>query len=163
MDNVKYVSYSDWSLLISEIMKKGLACEELNKIQDVYPHSVGESYDAVIYNQLARLEQYMIRETVNIFQKQMKACIDEIDLEMAEVAFIRLKKHYMRCMFFLQIPDYPESVKNKMSKEIIRNMQSFSGSFLKYLKKLEYEDNSTFIQDYVYVCKKNLKKIENMY
>ena len=118
MDSVKYVSYSDWSSLISEIMKKGLACEELNKIQDVYPHSVGESYDAMIYNQLARLEQYMIRETVNIF---------------------------------------------KMSEEIIRNMQSFSGSFLKYLKKLEYEDNSTFIQDYVYVCKKNLKKIENMY
>ena len=123
----------------------------------------GESYDIMIYNQLAKLEKYMLKESVGSFQKQMTSCLEEVDLEIAERAFARLKRHYINCMFFLQIPDYSESVKSKMSDEIIRNMQSFIESFVRYLKRIEYIDNSVFIQDYVYICKKNLKKIENMY
>ncbi len=163
MDNVKYISYSDWISLISDVMTKGLACEELGKLKEVYPYSAGESYDIMIYNQLAKLEKYMLKESVGSFQKQMTSCLEEVDLEIAERAFARLKRHYINCMFFLQIPDYSESVKSKMSDEIIRNMQSFIESFVRYLKRIEYIDNSVFIQDYVYICKKNLKKIENMY
>ena len=66
-------------------------------------------------------------------------------------------------MFFLQIPDYPESVKSKMSDEIRKNMNFFIESFMKYLKKIEYADNGVFIQDYVYICKKKLQKIKSMY
>lgn len=163
MDNITYVSYSEWISLISDVTIKGLACEELSKLKVVYPHAVGESYDNIIYNQLAKLEQFMLKETIRIFQKQMSTCLSEIDLEMAENAFVKIKKHYKDCMFFLQIPDYSESVKRKMSDEIIRNMQAFSESYIKYIKKIEFEDNSTFIQDYVYVCKRNLKIIKNMY
>lgn len=160
MDNVKYISYSDWSALISEVMEKGLSCDALNELRAVYPRSVGEAYDTMLYNRLAKLEQFMIEESVGIFQKQMTACLDEADLEIAENAFVKLKKHYVDCLFFQQIPDYPETVKRKMSDEIIRNMQLFRESFLTYLKKLEYTDNSAFIQDYVYICKRNMKKIK---
>ena len=93
----------------------------------------------------------------------MTLCFEEMDLEIAEMAFSRFRKHYINCMFFLQIPDYSESVKRKMSDEIIKNMNSFLESFEKYLKKIEYTDNSVFIQDYVYISKKNLRKIKNMY
>lgn len=163
MDNVKYISYSYWISLISSVMIKGLACEELNELKVTYPHSVGNSYDTMIYNQLAKLEEYMLKETVGCFQKQMTLCLEERDLEIAEMAFSRFRKHYKNCMFFLQIPDYLESVKSKMSSEIIRNLNSFIELFTKYLKKIECADNSIFIQDYVYICKKNLKKIKSMY
>ena len=93
----------------------------------------------------------------------MMLCLEEMDLEIAEMAFSLFRKHYINCMFFLQIPDYSGSVKNKMSDEIIENMNSFLESFEKYLKKIEYADNSVFIQDYVYISKKNLRKIKNMY
>ncbi len=163
MDNVKYISYEDWISLISGVMTKGLACEELNELKEVYPYSFGNSYDMMIYNQLAKLEEYMLRESVGRLQKQMTLCLEEMDLEIAEVAFSRFRKHYINCMFFLQIPDYSKSVKSKISEEIIRNLKSFIESFIKYLKRIEYADNSVFIQDYVYICKKNLKKIKNMY
>lgn len=163
MDNVKYISYADWICLISGVMAKGLACEEFNVLKEAYPHSVNESYDMMIYNQLAKLEEYMLKESVGIFQKQMTLCLEEMDLEIAEVAFSRFRRHYINCMFFLRIPDYSESVKSKLSDEIIRNLKSFIESFTKYLKRIEYADNSVFIQDYVYICKKNLKKIKNMY
>ena len=163
MDNVKYISYSEWIALISDVMSKGMTCEEFSELKEVYPYAVGESYDTMIYNQLAKLEQFMLKEAVRIFQKQMAACLNEFDLEIAENAFTKLIKNYKNCMFFLQIPDYAESVKSKMSYEIIRNMQSFVELFFKYLKKIEYADNSVFIQDYVYICKRNLKKIKNMY
>ncbi len=163
MGNVKYISYADWLSLISCVMTKGLACEELDKLKEAYPHSVGDSYDMMIFNQLAKLEEYMLKESVSIFQKQMTLCLEEMDLEIAKVAFSRFRRHYINCMFFLQIPDYSESVKSKILDEIIRNMKFFIESFTKYLKRIEYADNSVFIQDYVYICKKNLKKIKNMY
>lgn len=163
MENIEYISYADWISLISGIITKGLACEELDELKKVYPHSVGDSYDTMIYNQLAKLEEYMLKESVSSFQKRMTLCLEETDLEIAEMAFSRFRKHYINCMFFLQIPDYPKSVKSKMSDEIIKNMNSFLESFEKYLKKIEYADNSVFIQDYVYISKKNLRKIKNMY
>lgn len=163
MDNVKYISYADWISLISGVMTKGLTCEELNKLKVVYPHSVGDSYDTMIYNQLAKLEEYMLKETISSFQKQMTLCLDEMDLEIAEMAFSKFRRHYINCMFFLQIPSYPESVKSKMLDEISKNINSFIESFLKYLKKIEYADNSVFMQDYVYICKKKLQKIKSMY
>ena len=163
MDNVKYIPYADWSSLISGVITKGLACEELNELKGVYPHSIGDLYDTMIYNQLAKLEEYMLKESAGSFQKQMTLCLEDMDLEIAEMAFSRFRKHYINCMFFLQIPDYSESVKSKMLDEIKRNLNSFIESFTKYLKKIEYADNSVFIQDYVYICKKNLKKIKNMY
>lgn len=163
MDNVKYISYADWIALISGIITKGLASEELDELKKVYPHSVGESYDTMIYNQLAKLEEYMLKEAVRFFQKRMMLCLEEMDLEIAEKAFSQFRKHYINCMFFLQIPDYSESVKSMMSDEIIKNMNSFLESFEKYLKKIEYANNSVFIQDYVYISKKNLRKIKNMY
>jgi hypothetical protein len=163
MGNIDYISYSDWISLISAVIEKGLTCEEIDKLKRVYPHSVGDSYDTMIYNQLAKLEEYMLKEAVNSFQKRMTFCLKEMDLEIAEMAFVRFKKHFTNCMFFLQIPDYPESVKHKMSDEIHKNMDSFMESFLKYIKKIEYADSSSFIQDYVYISRKNLKKIKNMY
>lgn len=163
MDNVKYISYADWIALISSVMTKGLACNELEELKEVYPHSAGEPYDVMVYNQLAKLEEYMLKESVSSFQKQIALCLDEMDLEIAEIAFSRFKRHYINCMFFLQIPDYSESVKSKMSGEIRKNMNSFIDSFMKYLKKIEYADNSVFIQDYVYICKKKLQKIKKMY
>ena len=93
----------------------------------------------------------------------MTLCLDEMDLEIAETAFSKLRRHYINCMFFLQIPEYPESVKNKMSDEIKKNMGFFIEAFMKYLKKIEYADNSVFIQDYVYICKKKLQRIKSMY
>ncbi len=163
MGNIEYISYADWISLISDVMAKGLACEELNELKKVYPHSVGDSYDTLIYNQLAKLEEYMLKESVSSFQKQMSLCLEEMDLEIAEMAFLRFRRHYINCMFFLQIPDYSESVKRKMSDEIIRNLNSFIKSFMKYLKKIEYADNSPFIQDYVYISKRSLKKIKNIH
>lgn len=163
MESVNYISYSEWISLISNVTVKGFACEEFCKLKGVYPHAVGESYDTMIYNQLAKLEQSVLKETIRVFQKQMTICLNEVDLEIAENAFTKLKKHYRDCMFFLQIPDYSESVKSKMSDEVVRNMQSFLDAFIKYLKKIEYADNSVFIQDYVYVCKRNIRKIKNMY
>ena len=163
MDNVKYISYADWDALISKVMTKGLACNELEELKEVYPLLSGDSYDVMVYNQLAKLEEYMIKESVSSFQKQMGLCLSEMDLEIAEIAFSRLRRHYKNCMFFLQIPDYSESVKRKMLEEIRKNWISFIDSFFKYLKKIEYEDNSVFIQDYVYICKKKLQKIKNIY
>ena len=106
MDNVKYISYEDWIALISSVMAKGLACNELEELKEVYPHSAGDLYDVMVYNQLAKLEEYMLKESVSSFQKQMALCLDEMDLEIAEVAFSRFRRHYINCMFFLQIPDY---------------------------------------------------------
>lgn len=163
MGNIEYISYSEWISLIASVRKKGLACEEINVLSRVYPHSVGEAYDSLIYNQLAKLEEYMIKEALNVFQKRMSMSLEEMDIEIAEMAFVRLKKHFMKCMFFLQIPDYPESVKRNMSDEIKKNMDSFLESFSKYIKAIEYEGNSSFIQEYVYISKKNLRKIKNMY
>lgn len=163
MDDVKYISYADWISLISGVMQNGLSCNELKELKKVCPHSVGEVYDVMVYNQLAKLEEYMLKEAVGSFQKQMAVCLNEMDLEIAEVAFLRFRKHYDNCMFFLQIPEYSESVKRKLAEEIRNNMNAFVDSFVKYLKKMECADNSEFIQDYVYVCKKKLQKIKTMY
>lgn len=163
MDDVKYISYADWISLISGVMKKGLSCNELEELKKACPHSMGEAYDVMVYNHLAKLEEYMLKEAVKSFQKQMAVCLGEMDLEIAEVAFSRFRKHYDNCMFFLRIQDYPESVKSKLSEEIRNNMNDFVDSFVKYLKKMECVDNSKFIQDYVYVCKKKLQKIKTMY
>lgn len=163
MGNMKGISYTEWISLISGVMTKGLTCDELNELKVVYPCFTGDSYDTMVYNQLAKLEEYMIRETIRSFQKQMTLCLDEMDLEIAEKAFSKFRKHYINCMFFLQIPEYPENVKNRMTDEIKKNISLFTEIFMKYLKKVEYADNSVFIQDYVYICKKKLQKIKSMY
>lgn len=149
--------------MINAVKSKGLACDELSVLKKVYPQVSGTAYDSMICNQLAKLEEYMLKETIRIFQKQMNHCLEENDLEIVKTAFAKLRKHIMNCLFFLQIPDYPESVKIQMGNEIKRNMDSFMNIFSKHLKKIEYAENNDFIQEYVYICRNRIKKIRKIY
>ena len=163
MDSITYIPYADWISLINAVKSKGLACDELNVLRKVYPQISGMAYDSMICNQLAKLEEYMLKETIRIFQKQMNNCLEENDLEILNPAFTRLRKHIVNCLFFLQIPDYPESVKTEMGNEIKKNVDSFMNVFLKYLKKIEHAENNDFIQEYVYICRNRIKKIRKIY
>lgn len=163
MNSIKYISYADWLELVARVKEGGLACQEFDELASVYPNSVGDSYSVLIYNQLAKMEEYILKETLSIFEKQISVCLSEIDLETMELAFSRLRKHYRKCMFFLCIPDYPIQVKDKMAEEIKKSVSLFADSFLKYLKKIEGDDNSAFIQDFVYVSRKKMNQIKKMY
>lgn len=160
MEDIKYVSYPEWTSLVSAVMLKGLSCEEINTLRKVYPQVSGSAYDSMIYNQLAKLEEYIIKESVRILQKQMNVCLEENDLQILESSFSKFRKHILNCMFFLQVPYYPDSVKNKLSNEIKKNMDALMDSFSRHLKKVEYADSNSFIQEYVYVCRKKILKIK---
>lgn len=162
MDEIKCISYADWISLISSVIQKGLACDELKQLKEVYPYSVGESYDGMIYNQIAKLEEYIIQESINTFQKRISLCMEEMDLEVVESAFTILRKHLNDGLFFLHIPNCPELVKEKLFEEIQKNVTAFTDSFLKYLRKIEYADSNLFIQDFVFLCKKRIRKINEI-
>ena len=162
MSEIAYISYSEWTDLISAVIRKGLSCNELEIIKTVYPNAVGDAYDPMIYNQVARLEEYLIKASVDIFQKQMNMCFEENDIEMAEIAFSKLKRHLLNSMFFMQIPYYTESVKVGITGEIKKNLYLFFDAFSSYLKKLELADNSAFVQDYIYICRKRMRTIKRM-
>ncbi len=163
MDEIKNISYEDWLSLISKVMTKGMASKELDEIKVVYPKTAGSSHESMICNQLAKLEEFMVKETINSFQKKMILCGEEMDSEIADIACRKLKKHYDDCMFFMQNPSYPESVKKKIHSEVKRIVTSYIDMFFEDLKKLEYANNSAFVRDYIYICKKKLNRIKKMY
>lgn len=154
MEETQYISYGEWISLITAIREKGLKCKEFQSIKSVYPQVTGEVYIPMIYNELGKLEKYMLTYSFSKFLEAINRCLEEMDIEIAETGIRNLKKNFKECMFFRVIPEYPESIKKAMAHEIQKKMESFRQEFLKYLKKLAYSDNSNFVQDLIFICKR---------
>lgn len=156
MEESRYVSYADWIALIAVILEKGMTCQEFEQIKQVYPQTAGESHISMVYNELGRLEECLLMHSFSKFQNTINRCLEEMDLEIAEFAMRNLRRNLKDCLFFNDIPEFPESIKNKMTQEVKKNIEAFQEKYQKYLKKLAYSDSSVFVQDLIYMCKKRI-------
>lgn len=158
MNNITSVPYEKWLELISIVVKEGISSKAFGELQVVYPVSAGDSYDAMIYNQLAKLEEALLKDAFHRFEKDLNLCMAEMDLEILEKAVIKYKRHIISSIFFLQIPEYPESVRKDLREAINNNISLYIDAISKYIRKLEYYDNGLFVQDVVYICRKKIIK-----
>lgn len=108
----------------------------------------------LIHNGLARLETCLLKRTFARFQRAMNVCLKEREAEMAQAAIRNFQKNLKECLFFNEIPEYPISVKESINQEIKENVVRFRKEYLRYLKKLSYVDNDSFVSDLIYICGK---------
>lgn len=160
MKNTTSIPYEKWLDLISKAEKEGMSSKAFSDLQEVYPLSAGNAYDAMVYNKLAKLEEALLKEAFCQFEKKLNLCITEMDLEILEKAVITYKRRMKSSMFFLQIPEYPESVRDNLKNAINENVRVYIDAISKYMRKLELYDNDIFVQDVVYVCRRKLIKAD---
>lgn len=158
MEGTQYIAYAEWVALAGAVREKGMKSREFERIQCVYPQAAGAAYVPMVYNELARLEEHLLRHSFRRFQREINRCLEEADLEIAEAAISNLKKCVHACLFFDRIPEYPESVKSGMGQEVRRHTEAFRQECLQYMRRLERADSSIFIQDLVYMCRKRMAK-----
>lgn len=154
------ISYGEWLSLVNGTRNKGQVCNEFELLQKCYPKRAGSSCEQMIHNELAKLQTVLLKKAINKYQKAIILCLEESDLEIVEIAFRNLKKSIYCCLFFTRIEEYPDSIKENLKKQIQKNILAFQVEFELFLNQLALEDNSHFVQDLVYICKKrNLAKI----
>lgn len=160
MKNTTSVSYEKWLDLISKAEKEGISSKAFSDLQEVYPLSAGNAYDAMVYNKLAKLEEALLKEAFCQFEKELNLCITEMDLEILEKAVVTYKKRMKSSIFFLQIPEYPESVRDDLKNAINEKVCIYIDAISKYMRQLEFCNNDIFVQDVVYICRKKLIKAD---
>ena len=158
MAETQYIAYAEWVALAGKVREKGMKSREFDRMQSVYPQAAGTAYIPLVYNELARMEEHLLGHSFRRFQREINRCLEEADLEIAEAALNNLKKCVRACLFFERIPEYPESVKSGMEREIRRYTEAFRQECLQYMRRLEQADGSDFVQDLVYMCQKRMAK-----
>ena len=160
MAEINWISYAEWLELVNCTKDKGQGCNEFEILQMCYPKSAGSSYEQMIHNELAKLETALLKIAIRKYQKSINMCLEESDLEIAKFALRNLKKNIHGCLFFTRIEEYPDSIKEDLKMQILKNVQFFQCEFQRFLNQLALEDNSYFVQDLIYMYKKwNLAKI----
>lgn len=154
MQEIKEVSYSEWLALVNEVKENGPNCAEFLLLQQCYPHRSGDSYEQMVQKELAKMETVYIQNAVRDFQRSIARSLDEGDLEIARSAIRSLRKNARGSVFFLNNEKYPDTICKNMISEIKRNCQLFQKDFKCFLRRLEQENNSCFIQDFIYLCRK---------
>ncbi len=158
MEGTQYIAYAEWVALAGAVREKGMKSREFERMQYVYPQAAGTAYVPMVYNELARLEEHLLRHSFRRFQREINRCLEEVDLEIAEAAISNLKRCVRACLFFDRIPEYPEAVRSGMEQEIRRHMEAFRLECLQYMRRLERADSSDFVQDLAYMCRKRMAK-----
>lgn len=158
MEGTQYIPYAEWVALAGAVREKGMRSREFERMRCVYPQAAGPAYDPLVYNELARLEEHLLRRSFHRFRQEINRCLDEADIEIAESAIGNLKRCIRACLFFSRIPEYPETVKSGMEQEIRRHTEAFRKECLGYMRRLERSDSSDFVQDLVYMCRKRMAK-----
>lgn len=158
MEGIQYIAYAEWVALAGAVREKGMRSREFERIQCVYPQAAGPAYVPMVYRELAKLEEHLLRHGFRRFQQEINRCLEEGDLEIAEAAISSLKKCLRACLFFDRIPEYPETVKSGMEQEIRRHAEAFRQECLQYMRRLERSDSSAFVQDLAYMCRKRMAK-----
>lgn len=158
MEGTQYISYAQWEALVDAVREKGIRSREFEQIQAVYPQMGGDACVPLVRGQLQKLEEHLLRQGFRLFQRDINRCLEEADLESAQAAINNLKRHVQACLFFRGIPEYPESVKDGMEREIRRCTEEFCQEFLQYMGRLERENDSGFVQELVYICRKRMAK-----
>ncbi len=154
MAEVKAVPYAAWLSLVEAVKKKGQACDEFLELQGCYPQSTGSLYEQMIHNELAQLENLLLKNAIKKYQKSINMSLEEADLEIAEFAIRNLKKSIRGCLFFTRINEYPEGVRKDLAIQTQERLLIFQAEFGEFLKRLAQDSNSYFAQDLIYLWKK---------
>lgn len=160
MQEVREVSYTEWLTLVKGVKEKGQNSNEFFELQNCYPHRSGDSYKQMLQCELAKLETVLIEKAIRNFERSIARSMNENDLEIAQNAICSLKKNVRGSMFFLSNGNYSEDIRINLLSELKKNLLLFQAEITRFLRKLELDNSSHFVQDLVYLCRKcNLLKI----
>lgn len=153
------VSYSQWLEYINGAGAKGLKSEAFSSLKGCYPVIGSEAHYGMMQRELAKLETILLKKTVAGFQTAVNRCLEEADPEILEWGIREFKRSVSCCYFFNGIEEYPQTVRKDIGSQMGESLASFVDEYSIFLKKIRENDNSSFIEDFEYICKKaKLKK-----
>ena len=74
------VPYADWLKYIRTAVDKGRNCEEFVLLQRSTPVLPGTGYEAYLADEIGKLEERLIRDAVDAFQKSLNKSFEEADI-----------------------------------------------------------------------------------
>lgn len=154
MGDRKQIPYADWINYVRMSREKGRRCPEFYELRISSPIIGGSEYDTYIHNEIAKLEVELIRALVDDFQKSVNTCFEEHDLFIFEKGLRDFKRAVRECLFFDEISDFSEDVRNNLKKEIRMNLSVFLDEFSKYMRKLSEYEGDVYINEFFYMYKK---------
>lgn len=153
------VPYADWLKYIRTAVDKGRNCEEFVLLQRSTPVLPGTGYEAYLADEIGKLEERLIRDAVDAFQKSLNKSFEEADIYLFEKGIRAFKKCIAESVFFVGMDGISATVKESMLKSINTNYLRFVEEIGKYIKKITYYQSHAFLNELEYLFKKaGLKK-----
>lgn len=150
----KEISYSQWLTLIKEVKEQGIYSEVFQDFRVSVPKIDMKEYQGFIHNELAKLEEIILSQTISKFQKNVNICMEENDLEVFHKGLVRLKKDILNCFFFCEISIFPIEIRAKVGKQMVDILMKFIKDFQKYIKRMEENESDIFCSEICYMYKK---------
>lgn len=159
MKEMEMISYSQWLELMNKVQEKGMCSDEMQRLHVVCPEVNTKNHYQFIQNELSKLETELLRKTIYQFEASVNRCLEDLDLEFLNKGIRIFKKNIYHCFFFNNIEQYPYTVRKNLCNQLINPLISFTKEYAQFVKKLREDNNSLFIDDFDYICKKaKLKK-----
>lgn len=159
MKEVEIISYAQWLEVIDKVQEKGMCSDEMQQLHIVYPAVSTKNHYQCIQNEISKLETELLRKTIYQFEASVNHCLEDFDLELLNNGIRVFKKNIQHCFFFNDIEEYPYAVRKNLCNQLISHLISFTEEYAKFVKRLREDNNSLFIEDFDYICKKaKLKK-----
>lgn len=156
---IQCITCSQWLELVRTVKEKGIKCDGMESLCLSCPQINMVEYQELLYNELAKLETVILRETIERFEISVNRCLTENDLEYLNHGIRDLKKDLSVCFFFHKIEQYPIIIRKGLTVQMTENLSGFLKEFDRYVKRIEESGSDIFFSDFGYICRKaNLKK-----
>ena len=154
MSEVRHIPYSEWSEKVRLSCLKGRHCQEFLELKQSAPSYKGTDYEQFVFNELAKLETELIKDTIKNYQKAMNKCFDELDLHFFARGLKELKLAIDDCLFFDEIELLSIESEKKLKSEIYSNYTGYFDKFSRYVDKMEKYETDQFVREFVYMYRK---------
>lgn len=158
IETKKEISYCEWIDCVRLSCKKGYHSKAFEILLCSEPRIESISFDANIYNELAKLETLLIKSSVESFQNAVNASLDELDLHIIEKELKGLKRALKDYLFFDRI-SISGDIKKRLKIQMAANLSAFFNDFYRYIHHLDMYSGNSFLDEFLYVYnKEKIKK-----
>lgn len=156
---MRKIAYSDWINYINVTKEKGRNCSEFVDLKNSDPIVGGAGSEFLVQKEITKLEVELIYSAIDGFEKSVNKSLEEADLFILEKGLREFKSAIKDFMFFDALESISKEIKDSIKSQVATNLMMFVDEFSRYTKRLSEYDNTTYVDEFMYIYKKaNVKK-----
>ena len=152
-------TFSDWNILITEVVESGTGTVPFDRIIEQFPDDYIPEYGPLLADAVEKLETYALKKAINRFNRMWNKGIMDNDITCVKRAWKSFQDSLNDCLFFRSCESFPDDIAEQVENQVKDAADGIQSVCEKFIRQAENESGSLLMKDIYYMIRKEKLQI----